>query len=58
MEATKKKKSGRPKASKNRISLTKMDYIETEINEQNQQIMKQFSASIETLKESTVFSPV
>ena len=48
---TKKSKLGRPKGSKNRISLTEMDDVESEINEQSKQIVKRFSASIEKLKE-------
>ena len=49
--ATKKSKLGRPKGSKNRISLTEMDDVESEINEQSKQIVKRFSASIEKVKE-------
>ena len=44
-------KLGRPKGSKSRISLTEMDDVECEINEQSKQIVKRFSASIEKLKE-------
>ena len=44
-------KLGRPKGSKNRISFTEMDDVESEINEQSKQIVKRFSASIEILKE-------
>ena len=44
---------GRQKSHKNRIiSLTEIDDAETEANKRNQVIMKQFSATIETLKES------
>ena len=46
---TKNSKLGRPKGSKNRISLTEMDNVESEINEQSKQIVKRFSASIEKL---------
>ena len=53
METTKDSKFGRPKGFKNRIiSLTEMDDVECEINEQSKQVMKQFSVSIEKLKES------
>ena len=48
---TKTSKLGKPKGSKNRISLTEMDDVESEINEQSKQIVKRFSASIEKLKE-------
>ena len=48
---TKNSKLGRPKGSKNRISLTEMDDVESDINEQSKQIVKRFSASIEKLQE-------
>ena len=45
---TKNSKLGR---SKNRISFTEMDDVESEINEQSKQIVERFSALIEKIKE-------
>ena len=53
METTTNSTFGSPKGSLSRIiSLTEMDDVETEINEQSQLIKKQFYATVDTLKGS------